>query len=127
MSEIQHVVQADLYSLNIERLLDMARSKGVNFPIGYVLPYIIVEGKGDTDRFYRYGLEDLPKTWEETKAFIGEPGENKKFTMFSVKCRTNYFRNFLVKANAEKDCESLNKRHVIVAMQSDNPKFPVLI
>lgn len=124
MSEIQHVIQADLYSLNTARLLEMARAKGVRFPINYVLPYT-VQGINtiDRDRAWEYNLQDS----KDIPEYIAKNPDASYLPMFTVLAQGNPFRNFLLQDNAQKDAELLNKRHIIVAMSSSDPRYPVLI
>jgi hypothetical protein len=119
----------DLYQLSIPELNKMARDKGVRFKEGYNGPYSINKSIIDLTEYYKT-CSPIDQNVEEERSFVELSDgdyDKKQITIYDIRCGQNYFRCARKKENAEKFAEQMNKRHFIIAMQSENPAFPVLI
>ncbi len=109
-----------LYSLSTDELLEMARAKGFKFPKPYQLPYS-----------YRFHIENRDEIrWGGLEDFC-EYENVKHLDRIHIHCvianGMGAWRFYLKKESCERDILFLNKRHIIVAMSSNDPRYPVLI
>jgi hypothetical protein len=118
-----NIPSEELYKRSTLELLTLARAVGVNFPVNYHLPYEVSRHSVNSDNLYRYNIEDHNEAWEHAKTvrFAG------MMNLYSIMCRGSCVTNFFDKIKAEEFKDTRNKRHVIIAMLSNDPKHPVLI
>lgn len=111
----------ELYQLSIPELLKMAQEKGINFPDNYILPYTY-KYLGVYDYIeYKGSLRNYKKHYPTYEEYY------EKCKIYAIRCRDFHWYSIISEDDAKLEVENLNKRHLIVAMESTNPKFPVLI
>lgn len=118
-----NVSSEELYKRTTQELLVLARTAGVKFPINYPLPYTVSSHKVNSDKLYRYNIEDHSEAWEHYRNHPNTP----MMELHSILCRQSCVTNFFNKERAEEFKDLRNKRHIICAMKSNDPNFPVLI
>jgi hypothetical protein len=119
----EEVVRDPLYDLSCDELLNMAREKGVKFPLNYQLPY---NHQGyikctPFDARFKYGVRNDRELRE------AEERGAERIEMVTIRHYQNPWYNIFGITEAKKQINDLNKRHIIVAMMSENPNFPVLL
>lgn len=119
----KEVLRDHLYNLSCDELLNMAREKGVKFPLNYQLPY---NHQGyikctPFDARFKYGVRNDKelREAEERGADLVE--------VVTIRYYQNHWYNIFGRVEAKKQINDLNKRHIIVVMMSENPAFPVLL
>jgi hypothetical protein len=119
----KEIARDPLYDLSCDELLNMAREKGIKFPLNYQLPYNH-QGyikRTPFDARFKYGVRNDKelREAEERGADLVE--------VVTIRHYQNPWYNIFGRVEAKKQINDLNKRHLIVAMQSENPNFPVLL
>lgn len=133
-----------LYNKSLDELNQMARDKGIKFSPDYKGPYKVREVIVTPHEFIRtcspiddpQNKVELLKLARKLKTKFYKVNEDELYTkhyhekcirIFEVCFGEQYFRCAVNQKKAEEFAKEMNKRHFIVAMESENPAFPVLI
>jgi hypothetical protein len=134
----------NLYNLSLEELNQMARDKGIKFSPGYRGPYKVRESLITPQQFMRT-CNPIDSTREPLKNMLATKKLKTKFDkftdddlyesylhekvirIFDILFEEDYYKCAISQQKAEEFAKEMNKRHFIIAMQSENPAFPVLL
>jgi hypothetical protein len=120
-----HVSNLDIEALYKKTLLELnalVRARGINCSPNYMGCYSYNLLKVETDHYE-------VRRWVRNDSKVSEDFNNgvEKFAIYSIMAGGGYWYNIYGEDEAKKQVETLNKRHLICALLSNDPKNPVCI